>query len=532
MDTLENLETLDDQSETLDEYSPNSEGQDSNSQEPQEKKTFFLFYIFIFIFLGFKGILKDGTNAFNPSTLIENVNNPDGSAPLSKAAARLEAQKEKIRNNPKYVKMKAQLAEELAAEGLTKLEEPVVFQYRVMNSKGKVIVGRFNGISKSDVNAFLVNEGYEVFSIETNNMLNFLYGQSKVMSIKMNIKDLIFWLTQLSTYIKAGITLAEAVRILANQMSKGKENSKSQVFNAIVYELSMGTAFSDALAKQGNVFPPLLINMLKAAEATGNLEDTLDDMANYYTEMNETKQQMKSAMTYPVLVLVFASAITVFILMYIVPQFVGIYDSAGVTLSSMTIFLLDFSDFLQHYFLVIVGIMILVIVVIIFIYKKIQPARRAMQQFAMHVPIFGNIIIYNEITIFTKTFASLLKNNVFITECIDILSRITSNEIYKEVMYETISNIARGEKISSSFKDKWCIPDVAYFMIQTGESTGDLANMMQKVSDYYGTLHKSMINSMKSIIEPVMIVVVAVLVGGILIAVILPMFSLYEQISV
>ena len=154
-----------------------------------------------------------------------------------------------------------------------------------------------------------------------------------------------------------------------------------------------------------------------------------------------------------------------------------------------------------------------------------------MQELAMHLPLFGNIIIYNEITLFTKTFASLLKNNVYITESIDILSKVTSNEVYKEIMFNTISNIARGDKISESFKDQWAVPEIAYFMIQTGESTGDLANMMAKVSEYYGGLHKATINSMKSFIEPAMIGFIAVVVGGILVAVIMPMFDLYENIS-
>lgn len=550
MDTLEELETV----ETLNTPAPNvnevnnvsnpinqvsqntnntgNENNSDNNEPPKERPTFFINYIFIFIVLGTKLLLKEGTNAFNPNTLIENVSSTDGNVPLTKQNAEIEKKKERIRNNPKYVKMKENLANELASGGIgQKLTEPVLFQYTVMDPKGKVITGRFNGVSKLDVNSFLVNEGYEVFNIETNDMLNFIHGHSKIMSLKMSNKDLIFWLTQLSTYIKAGIPLADAVRILANQMGKGKESSKNQVFNAIVYELSMGTAFSEALDKQGNVFPSLLINMLKAAEATGDLESTLDEMADYYSEIEETKQQMKSAMTYPVLVLLFALGITVFILTYIVPQFVSIYDEAGVTLSPLTVFLIDLSAFLKNYLVVLIGVIALIVIAIVVIYKNVQPVRKQMQIFAMHVPVFGKIIIYNEITIFTKTFASLLRSNVFITESIDILSKITTNEIFKEIMYETIGNIAVGEKISASFKDKWCIPDVAYFMIQTGESTGDLANMMQKVSDYYGGLHKSMIGQMKAFIEPVMIILIAVIVGGILIAVILPMFDLYDKIS-
>ena len=142
-----------------------------------------------------------------------------------------------------------------------------------------------------------------------------------------------------------------------------------------------------------------------------------------------------------------------------------------------------------------------------------------------------DIIIYNELTIFSKTFASLLRNNVFITDSMDILSKITNNEIYKAILYKTINNIVKGEKISEAFKDHWAVPDVAYYMIVTGESTGDLAEMMQKVSDYYQLLHKNLINNLKAFIEPIMIAFLAVVVGGIIIAVIVPMFDMYSQIQ-
>ena len=133
--------------------------------------------------------------------------------------------------------------------------------------------------------------------------------------------------------------------------------------------------------------------------------------------------------------------------------------------------------------------------------------------------------------VFAKTFASLLRNNVYITESIDILSRITSNEIYKEIMYNTIDNIVKGEKISTAFKDHWAIPEVAYYMIVTGESTGQLAEMMTRVSSYYQEMHRSLVTSLKSFIEPVIIILLAVVVGAIILAVIIPMFDLMGQLD-
>lgn len=413
--------------------------------------------------------------------------------------------------------------------GTKRSEKPVTYRYKVRDSKGRVTQDTFIGVSMADCNAFLVNEGYEVISIKTSKQIEFLYGQSSFGAKKLSKKDLIFWLTQLSTYIKSGIPLTDAMRILSKQM--GKDASKKRLFDSIVYELTLGESFSQALAKQGSVFPPLLINMLKAAEATGELEETLDDMADYYDEIDKTRRQMLSAMTYPLLVSVFAMGVITFILLYVVPQFTSIYESSGITIAGVTLFVIKTANFLKANIFNIILTAIVVIIIIIVLYKNVKAFKRQAQILLMKMPVIKNIIIYSEITIFTKTFASLLKNNVFITESIDILSKITENEVYKEIMFETINNIARGEKISESFKDHWAVPDVAYYMIVTGESTGELAQMMDRVSKYYQDMHRNTIATLKSFIEPIMIAVLAVIVGGVILAVIIPMFDMYNQIA-
>lgn len=421
-----------------------------------------------------------------------------------------------------------ELVKDLQTTGATRSKEVNVYQFKVRDKNGKIITGTMNGLSKLDINAFLVNEGYAVYSIKTSPMINFLYKESSFGSTKMSTKELVFWLTQLSTYLKAGITLNDAVKILAKQMSAKK--SKARAFQSISYELTLGSTFSAALEKQGDMFPSLLINMIKAAEASGTLVETLEDMGKYYTEMDETKKQMKSAMTYPLIISIFAILVVAFILLFIIPKFVEIYEQNNIELTGLTAFIINFSDFLTNNIFTILLILLVSIVVLVVAYRNIKAFKRSVQTFLMHIPVVKNIIIYNELAIFTKTFASLLRNNVFITDSIDILSKITNNEIYKSILYQTINNIVKGDKISEAFKDHWAVPDVAYFMIVTGESTGELDNMMQKVSDYYQGLHKNVVNNLKSFIEPILISFLALVVGGIVIAVIIPMFGMYEQV--
>ena len=154
-----------------------------------------------------------------------------------------------------------------------------------------------------------------------------------------------------------------------------------------------------------------------------------------------------------------------------------------------------------------------------------------MQHIFMKLPVVGNLIIYKEISLFARTFATLNKNNVLLTDSIDILGKITSNEIYKSIMYRTINNLLKGEKMSETFKDNWAVPQVAYYMILTGESTGELATMLDKVGDYYQKMQKNSVNMIKTFIEPIMIIFLAVIVGFILIAIVVPMFGMYSTLS-
>lgn len=432
----------------------------------------------------------------------------------------------------KIAKLEAQkqlLLQELQGSGAVRTKEPKVYKYTAKNPKGAIETGILNGYSKLDINTFLVQEGFDVYQIVSDEWTEFMYGQNSMFAPKMSTKDLLFWLTQLSTYIKSGITLTESIKILNNQM--GKSKTYKRAFQSIVYELTMGESFSKALEKQGTMFPALLINMIKAAEATGELEETLTDMANYYDEIHKTHKQMISAITYPSIIFVFAIAVITFILIYIIPEFVHVYETADVPIKGFTAAVISGSEFLKANIWFILAMITAIIFIIVLTYKKIKAFRKSMQTFLMKLPIFGKIFIYNEMAVFAKTFASLLRNNVYITESIDILSKITNNEIYKEIMYNTIDNIVKGEKISAAFKDQWAIPEVAYYMIVTGESTGQLAEMMTRVSSYYQEMHRGLVTSLKSFIEPVIIILLAVVVGIIILAVIIPMFDLMGQLG-
>ena len=403
----------------------------------------------------------------------------------------------------------------------------VIWEYIAVNEKGKKIKGYFEAFSRVDVQSFLMGEGLAVYSIRTSKLIQTLYGKLGGNKTKIKIKDLIFMLTQLSTYIKSGIPLVEALNILIKQT----QNKKYKIIlREVTYDLTVGENFSIALEKRGPAFPKLLINMVKAAELTGELPEALDDMVVYYTEAEQVRKEMISALTYPSLVFLFTLAVLTFVLVYVVPKFVDIYKSMeNAQIPTFTLWLMDLSAYMEKNFIWIFIILIVVVLIIYYLYKNVKILRTLFQWLLMHLPVIKDVIIYNEVTLFSKTFASLLAHNVYITHSMDILNRATNNEIYKMMILDTVANLARGDKISAAFKDQWAFPIAAYQMIVTGEKTGQLAEMMSKVSTYYQSLHKNTVSRIKALVEPFLIVFLTFVVGTILLAVIVPMFSMYQQ---
>lgn len=432
-------------------------------------------------------------------------------------------------NNKKALASK-ELLINFDGEEAEKSESKVLYEYVAKDAEGKMVKGYFEAFSKLEVHSFLLSEGMTVYSIRNNKWITFLHKGEATTKKRMKNKDLIFFLTQLSTYLKSGITLVESLKILARQYSKNKRYQR--VFNTVVYDLTMGDSFSDALEKQGAAFPKILINMVKTSEMTGELPEVLDDMAEHFSKIDKTRKEMVNAMLYPTIVFVFAIGVIIFILLFVIPKFVDIYASMDSSdIPAFTMFIMHLSEFLQSNFFILAAIIVLIIIIIYQMYKRMKTVRTGMQWFAMHLPVFGNVIIYNEVATFTKTLSSLLKHNVPLDQCMDILNKLTNNEIYKMLILDTVSNLGKGEQISLAFKGHWAFPVPAYEMLVTGERTGELPEMMEKVADYYQTLQETSVTRIKTFIEPILIVFLTTVVGAIVLAIVIPMFNMYNAVQ-
>ena len=435
----------------------------------------------------------------------------------------------KNRRNKLDMNRKALLVEFNGGKEAERSDVKVMYEYIVKDQDGKIIKGHADGFSKVEIHSYLLSEGYEVYSIRTNKWIQILYGSTGTNKVKIKTKDLIFFVTQLSTYLKSGITLIESLKILSRQYKKKKYK---KIFKMIIYDLSMGENLSTAMENRGVAFPNLLITMVKSSEMTGELPEVLDDMADYYTETEKTRKQMITAMMYPSMVFVFALSVLTFIMLYVIPKFVDIYASMdGVDIPKLTKLIIDLSSFMKKNILFLALGVIAFILLFRLLYKKNKTFRTIIQWILMHIPVVSTIIIYKEVTMFTKTFSSLLAHNVYITDSMEILSKVTQNEIYKSLIFNTVTNLARGERLSAEFEGHWAFPIPAYEMIVTGERTGQLPEMMGKVSAYYQELHQNSVTRIKTFIEPALIIFLTAMVGVIVLSIVLPMFNMYQSIQ-
>ena len=458
---------------------------------------------------------NQGSNVANNQTVNMNMQAanpqtptaPSSNTPKGPTANNIQTDFSDANNNKQTVKMKR-------------------FKYKIKDATGKIIESYFDAESKVDVEAFLLNRGYEVVSIEEDKLSTSL-GLAASANRRMRTKDLNFFLTQLSTYVKSGIPLMDAMEILSRQV----KNKNTQIlYRKIVFELSRGVSFSACLEKQKNVFPKMLINMLKTSEMTGDLTGVLDDMAAYYKRQDSNRKQIINAMTYPSVLMIFAVAVLTFVITYVVPQFTSMYESAGSKLPGITVAIMNISNFITSNWLYILLIIAAIVITFALLYKSSKGVKYATQFVIMHIPVVKDIVKDNQLVTFTSTFAALIRHDVFITDSMEILSKVTDNEIYKDIIDSAITNLSKGNGVSIAVKGHWAFPETAYEMLVTGEKTGKLGEMMEHVSEFYQEEQTNIVTRLKSLIEPVMIVMLAVLVGIILLAVVVPMFDIYSTI--
>ena len=340
-------------------------------------------------------------------------------------------------------------------------------------------------------------------------------------------KELPAFSRQLSAMLLAGMPLIQALDALEDQTSD--KNFKVVVLGLKNY-LQAGASFSEALGHYPTIFDTLYINMIRAGESGGQLGETADRLASFLEDAAKLSRKVKSAMSYPVIVLCIALGIATAMILFIVPVFASMFADFGAKLPAPTQFLINLSNGLKAY-----GIFILAFVVIAFIafqkWKKTTVGAYQMSTFALKMPVIGELNRKVATSRFARTFAQLLKSGVPILQAMDIVSGATGNKVFERVILEARTTVEQGEPLSHALVQHPCFPKLLVHMMAAGEKTGKIDEMMQNIADFYDDEVETMLSGLTALIEPLLMIFLGVVIGGIVISMFLPIFKMGEVVG-
>ncbi|WP_340026114.1 type II secretion system F family protein [Paenibacillus sp. FSL K6-1096] len=398
------------------------------------------------------------------------------------------------------------------------------FEYQVKTHAGKQLKGKLTATDKAIAMEELRKRGLTVFSLverKTTILSMEIYIGNPVKTIQF-----IIYCRQFATLMRAGVSIVEATRILAEQTeSKPLRKALLDVNSSLL----RGTAFSQAIQDHKKIFPPLFVSMIRAGEETGDLEGTLERLAVYFEKQHTTTEKIKSALTYPITVGIMAIAAVVYLLWAIVPQFVSMFESMNAELPAITKMVLALSTSIQGQWY----IWLLVIILFIIAHQLVKRTERgayALDYAKLKIPVFGKLNQKGSIAQFTRTFSSLYASSVPILQSLSIVEEVAGNKVIGGYIRKASDSLRQGKPLSEPLKKAWVFPPLVTQMIAIGEETGALDQMLAKVADFYEMDVENTVDRLKSLLEPLLIAFLAGVVGIIVASIMLPMFSIYGNI--
>ena len=397
------------------------------------------------------------------------------------------------------------------------------FQYIAKNKSGQTVTGILEGGSESEVATMLHNKEFIVISVKPT-------AKKSIAALKdtrIKLDDLVIFSRQLATMIDAGIPLVQSLGILEEQVDS---LSLRRVVLGVRKDIEAGMSFCDALAKHPAVFSELFINMTRAGEASGMLDEILDRLASYLEKTAALNRKIRSSLVYPAVVITMAILITTVLLLKVVPTFKGIFDALGGELPLPTRILIMTSDMLRKQFPLLVGSLI-VGVAIFKKYITTEKGRYNFDKIKLKIKVLGVLFTKVALAKFSRTLSTLVKSGVSIISALDIVAKTSGNKVVEEAVVKCRVAVHNGEPIATPLLKSGVFPPMVCRMISVGEQTGQLEKMLSKIADFYDEQVDAAVAGLTSMIEPLVIAFLGVVIGGIVIALFLPIFKITELIS-
>jgi len=343
---------------------------------------------------------------------------------------------------------------------------------------------------------------------------------------KVKHQDFVIYCRQYATLIRAGVSIVEATHILGSQT---KSKALKMALEQVEVDIRSGTAFSDAAAKHPKVFPVMFVNMMRSGEATGNIDETLERLANTFEKQFKIKKKVQGALTYPAILSVMTIAVGMFLMIFIVPTFMATFEDMDLEMPILTVIVVSISDWLVAYWYIVIAVLIIAIVTFRFFYKNNRQFHYNVNYALLRMPVFGALMQKNVIARVTRTLSSLFSSSVPILQALTIVEKVAGNPVVGKVVLEARDNLEKGGTLSEPLEKSWLFPPLVTQMTSIGEKTGSLDYMLEKIADFYEEEVDRSVDTLKSLVEPLMILTLAAVVGVIVAAIFLPMFALYES---
>ncbi len=359
--------------------------------------------------------------------------------------------------------------------------------------------------------------------------INLGQSLSKMLEKRPGVRDKALFSNKMAALIDAGVPIVRSLEMLASQQT---QPLFKRALTAICVEVNQGTTLGSAMRRWPTVFDRLMVSMVEAGEAGGVLDETLRRLAKLQEDVAKLQNQIKGALGYPIAVLFIAIAVFLGMTIFIIPQFADIFKSLGAELPAFTQMLVDLSGFLRspEYMLPVIA----VIALAIFIFSRYYATpvgRMGVDKVLLRIPLFGDLILKSATAQFCRTYSALSRAGVPILQALEILKQTSGNAAVQEALDRARNDVQEGISLSKSLLNKQIFPDMALSMLAIGEETGEMDAMLSKVADFYEEEVGLIVKNLTAMLEPAMIVLVGGIVGAILVAMYLPMFSVFQNIN-
>jgi type IV pilus assembly protein PilC len=396
-----------------------------------------------------------------------------------------------------------------------------VYTWEGRSRKGTMERGEISAVNEAAVRLALRRQQIQAIKIEAKAkdiLKGFKFSRRK----KVKEKDIVVFTRQFATMIDAGLPLVQCLEILASQQDNA---TLKEVLLKVKADVEAGSTFADALRKHPNVFNELFCNLVTAGETGGILDTILNRLAAYIEKSMNLKKKVKTAMVYPIAVLVIAMVVVVGMLVFVIPVFQKMFADMGGTLPAFTQMVINLSDFMRRYFLL-VGAVLVALYFVFQRYYKTENGQETIDAYLLKLPIFGSLIRKVAVAKFTRTLGTMLSSGVPILEGLDIVARTAGNKIIEKAILKTKISIGEGKTIAEPLGASGVFPPMVVQMISVGESTGALDSMLSKIADFFDDEVDAAVAALTSLLEPLLMVFLGSAIGAIVVAMYLPIFQM------